>query len=554
MTGLVQEKASSIGRYRVGPLLGRGGMADVYACVDERDGRDVAVKVLRDIGPSDAGQRSAEVQFLAELRHPHLVELLDAGSHEGREFVVMPLVEGPTLGQLCREGPLPLVRTGQIGAAVADGLAYIHAEGVVHRDVKPDNVLLGPSTQVRLADFGIARLISATRVTQTGLMVGTANYLAPEQVNGAHIGAPTDVYALGLVLLECLTGRREYQGTPVEAALARLQRRPQIPHDLPGGWSALLNAMTATEPAERPAASTAAGALHELVANPWAGAAALEAAIGAPLLVVATPAHRATPASTSTATTATGEPARLLSAPPDRNTRRWRPRLLALAAASAVVLAPAAILASRALLPGNAGGQPTGTTQPPSAHDTPAPPVTAPAGASQTDATPGQRPATRQPAKSSIGTGSGRGASPQATSPSAGSHPTGTRATGASIPSSGMKTTVPVLPRGLVGVPQPAQPPAATAPAPTAPAATAPAATAPAPTAPAPTAPAATPPAPTPPAATPPAATPPAATPPAATPPAATAPAATAPAPTAPAPTARSRGHRARNVRPANAH
>ena len=463
VTVLVQEMASSIGRYRVGPLLGRGGMADVYACVDERDGRDVAVKVLRDIGPSDAGQRSAEVQFLAELRHPHLVELLDAGSHEGREFVVMPLVEGPTLGQLCREGPLPLVRTGQIGAAVADGLAYIHAEGVVHRDVKPDNVLLGPSTQVRLADFGIARLISATRATQTGLMVGTANYLAPEQVNGAHIGAPTDVYALGLVLLECLTGRREYQGTPVEAALARLQRRPQIPHDLPGGWSALLNAMTATEPAERPAASTAAGALHELVANPWAAAAALEAAIGAPLLVIATTAHRPTAASTGTATTATGEPARLLSAPPAWNTRRWRPRLLVLAAASAVVLAPAAIFASRALLPGSAGGQPIGTAQPPSAHHTPAPPATAPAGASQADATPGQGPATRRPAKSSIGTGGGRGASPQATSPSSGSYPTGTRATGGSIPSSGMKTTVPVLPRGLVGVPQPAQPPAATA-------------------------------------------------------------------------------------------
>ncbi|MDP9392998.1 MAG: serine/threonine protein kinase, partial [Actinomycetota bacterium] len=173
------------GRYRVGRLLGQGGMADVYAAVDELDGNTVAVKVLRDplLGGTDA-----DADVLAGLRHPGLVELLDVGEDQGRRFCVMTLVEGPTLAARLSQGALGLESTAHLGADVTSALAYVHAHGVVHRDVKPANVLLDADGRPRLADFGIARLVDATRVTRTGFAVGTASYLAPEQVSGARIG------------------------------------------------------------------------------------------------------------------------------------------------------------------------------------------------------------------------------------------------------------------------------------------------------------------------------------------------------------------------------
>src|SRR5207302_1237636 len=122
--------------------------------------------------------------------------------------------------------PLPVQRIGEIGVAVAQALDHVHTRGMVHRDVKPANVLLGRDDTVKLTDFGIARLVDAAKVTSTGLMVGTVAYLAPEQVSGEQVGPPADVYALGLVLLEALTGVREYDGPPVEAAMARLHRDP----------------------------------------------------------------------------------------------------------------------------------------------------------------------------------------------------------------------------------------------------------------------------------------------------------------------------------------
>lgn len=256
------------GRYRLGRALGHGGSADVHAAVDERTGDEVAVKLLRgseDLGEgSGAGRRGSEVRALERLRHPNLVEMLDAGTEAGRDYLVMTLVEGPTLRQALATGPVSPGRAARIGAAVAEGLACVHACGVVHRDVKPGNVLLGPGARVRLADFGIARLLSATRVTATGVAVGTAGYLAPEQVSGSAVGTPADVYALGLVLLEALTGRREYDGAPLEAAVARLHRRPRVPDDLPRGWRALLSAMTDDDPSARPTAAEVAASLHAL--------------------------------------------------------------------------------------------------------------------------------------------------------------------------------------------------------------------------------------------------------------------------------------------------
>jgi serine/threonine protein kinase len=179
----------------------------------------------------------------------------------------MEFVEGETLSDAMRSRPLAAERLAEIGAAVADALAHVHARGMVHRDVKPANVLLGKDGSVKLTDFGIARLIDAAKVTSTGMMVGTASYLAPEQVAGEPVGPATDVYALGLVLLEALTGTREYDGPAIEAAMARLHRSPVMPATLPAGWPPVLAAMTAREVDARPSARDVAEALRSLRAG-----------------------------------------------------------------------------------------------------------------------------------------------------------------------------------------------------------------------------------------------------------------------------------------------
>jgi len=369
MTTLSQK---TVGSYRLGRLLGSGGMADVYGSLDLRTGEEVAVKVFRDTCLGGTDRRGAEVRTLTALRHPNLVELLDAGTHDGREFLVMTLVEGPTLGEACHDQRLPLARTAQIGAAVADALAYVHAGDVVHRDVKPDNVLLGPGSRVRLADFGIARMISATRITRSGLIVGTAGYLAPEQVRGGDVATAADVYALGLVLLECLTGHPEYQGTAVESALARLYRRPHLPAELPTGWAALLDAMTATDWAARPPASSAAAALHELAAAPRTGVAALEQAIGAPFGVPAAAAPEVAAGAVAAEAVAPEGVAAEGVAPGAYPSQRidvgssggWsrRRRVLASAAAAMVVLTPIGIVGAGALVSDGSQTQATAST------------------------------------------------------------------------------------------------------------------------------------------------------------------------------------------------
>jgi serine/threonine protein kinase len=186
-------------------------------------------------------------------------------------FVVTDLVEGPTLAERIASGP-PLApgAVRRLGAHLADALAYVHSAGIVHRDVKPANVLLGDGGRPRLADFGIARALEATAATADGCVVGTAAYLAPEQVRGEHVAPATDVYALGLVLLEALTGRREYPGAAVESATARLYRSPAVPEGLPAGLSTVLNAMTQDDPRRRPPAAAVAAALSADPASPAA--------------------------------------------------------------------------------------------------------------------------------------------------------------------------------------------------------------------------------------------------------------------------------------------
>ena len=252
-------------------------MATVYEAADLALGRTVALKLFRMDTSDDSGpqRQSGEVAVLASLNHFALVTLFDAGSEHldgsTRSFIVMEYIDGRDLRSRISEGPVASVEVARMGADLAEALHYVHAKGIIHRDIKPANVLLAPSdfpgrvAHAKLADFGIARLFDATHLTSTGAVLGTAGYLSPEQALGEPIGPPSDVYSLGLVLLESLTAARCYPGTAIESAMARLQRQPEIPAELGAQWQSVLAGMTARDPAERLSTADAAVALRALV-------------------------------------------------------------------------------------------------------------------------------------------------------------------------------------------------------------------------------------------------------------------------------------------------
>ena len=264
------------GRFRIESVVGVGGMATVFRAVDESLGRTVALKVFRSelADADDVRRQRDEVQLLASLNAPGLVTLFDAvaeggvGDH-GRAFLVLEFVDGIDLRTKLLDGPPGAALIARIGSDVAGALSYIHRRGVVHRDVKPSNILLPhdhstPGAPLaKLADFGIARLLDDARMTATGTVIGTATYLSPEQAQGAMVGTASDVYSLGLVLLEGLTGLRAFPGTAIEAVLARLAREPEIPLTIDDSWRTLLTAMTARQPQDRPDAASVAATLLE---------------------------------------------------------------------------------------------------------------------------------------------------------------------------------------------------------------------------------------------------------------------------------------------------
>jgi eukaryotic-like serine/threonine-protein kinase len=227
------------GRYELGERLGSGGMSNVYKATDRTLERTVAVKVLAEHLSDDerfVARFRREALAVAKLIHPHIVQVYDTGVDEGRHYIVMEYVEGKSGAQILqRQGPLEPDVAAEAGIQACAGLDYAHRRGIIHRDVKPGNLMIvgGPvgrgEMTVKLTDFGIARAAEQTRITQVGSVVGTAAYLAPEQVRGDEATPATDVYALGVVLYQFLTGRLPYEGTTLAELAVRQQNERPLP-------------------------------------------------------------------------------------------------------------------------------------------------------------------------------------------------------------------------------------------------------------------------------------------------------------------------------------
>jgi serine/threonine-protein kinase len=249
------------GRYRLTTRIAGGGMGEVWNAQDEVLGRGVAVKILRREyadDPTFLERFRAEARHTANLSHPNIAAVYDfgdGGSEDGGSpFLVMEHVPGEPLSDAVSRGPLPADRTLEVVGQAALGLQAAHDAGVIHRDVKPGNILVMPDGQVRITDFGIARATNSVPLTQTGAIMGTAYYISPEQASGEPVTPASDIYSLGVVAYECLTGRRPFAGdTPVSVALAQVRDEPPaLPDTLPPPVRDLVMRMLAKDPADRP--------------------------------------------------------------------------------------------------------------------------------------------------------------------------------------------------------------------------------------------------------------------------------------------------------------
>jgi eukaryotic-like serine/threonine-protein kinase len=226
-----------LGRYEVGRLLGAGGMAEVYEGHDRLLARRVAIKILLAQyahDPAFLARFRREAQAAASLSHPNIVGVFDTGSEGDTWFIVMEYIDGRTLKDIIRaEGALYWTRAAEVAADVAGALAVAHARGIVHRDVKPGNVMLTTEGKVKVMDFGIARATAVPSITQTSAVVGTAQYIAPEQAQGLEVDARSDVYSLGCCLYEMVTGQVPFTGpTPVAIAYRHVREDPTPPRAL----------------------------------------------------------------------------------------------------------------------------------------------------------------------------------------------------------------------------------------------------------------------------------------------------------------------------------
>jgi serine/threonine protein kinase len=247
-------------RYELEELVGSGGMSSVFRARDRLLERRVALKILH---PHYAGDEATierfrrEARAVAQLSHPNIVTVIDRGQADGRQFIVFEYVDGQTLKEIVQErGPLPVREAVELAIGIARGLAFAHAGGLVHRDVKPQNVLLNGDGKPKVTDFGIARSLDVEGVTQTGTVLGTSHYIAPEQASGRPVDAQTDVYSLGAVLYELLTGEPPFDGESfVAVALKHVHERPpsvlERRPDCPLRLAAAVERALAKEPADR---------------------------------------------------------------------------------------------------------------------------------------------------------------------------------------------------------------------------------------------------------------------------------------------------------------
>lgn len=295
------------GRFQLTTRIAIGGMGEVWKAKDLVLGRIVAIKVLKEEYTGDPGflQRfRAEARHTALLNHVGIANVFDYGEEEGSAYLVMELVPGQPLSTIIeREQVLSPDRTLSIIAQTARALAVAHAQGLVHRDVKPGNLLITPDGRVKVTDFGIARLADQVPLTQTGQVMGTAQYLAPEQATGQTATGQSDIYSLGVIGYECLSGHRPFSGeSQIAIALAQVNDAPPpLPESLPAPVRALLMSMLAKDPKDRPANAIKLAEAAEAIRNGDINAA--RAAVPGMLLFDATTGPITAPVDTATAPT-----------------------------------------------------------------------------------------------------------------------------------------------------------------------------------------------------------------------------------------------------------
>jgi eukaryotic-like serine/threonine-protein kinase len=253
-----------LGRYRPLRILARGGSSSVYRGRDETLGRDVAIKLFNAGAKSDVRKQREELRLLAGLSHHGVVSVIDAGIDDStptdpRPFIVMELVRGITVSQAIIDRQLSAREIGEIGFEIAEVLEYIHHRGVIHRDITPSNIMLvdygtqHSRPRARLTDFGIS-IDNLSRASEPIELLGTIAYLSPEQALNEPLGPASDIYSLGLVLIECFTREIVFPGTPVASAVARMTHDPVIPPGVDTRLSPILASMTRREPGQRPTA------------------------------------------------------------------------------------------------------------------------------------------------------------------------------------------------------------------------------------------------------------------------------------------------------------